>query len=178
MTTWVVHRLLNSWLHANNTSLGIFRALSRKINVPWVSMKHPGPFRAFSGLVGLCYISGQGLFLGLCILKSQDPSQAGLAVKQSNSQAGLAAGQILERFCWNSKGPKVRYTMLTCPHMEIVNPTLPGRFWYLHSLGGGGTWLKNMKVLPSIFPLFFKLCEPNLVRGNNVQKWCKCGKKM
>ena len=45
------------------------------------------------------------------------------------------------------------------------NPTLPGRFWYLHSLGGGGG-----KVPPSIFSFFFKLCQPNLVRGNNVQK--------
>ena len=46
-----------------------------------------------------------------------------------------------------------------------VNPTLPGRFWYLHSLGG-----RAKKCPPSIFSLFLKLCQPNLVRGNNVQK--------
>ena len=55
------------------------------------------------------------------IEESRTISQAGLAVKQSNSQAGLAARQILWRLCWTSKGPKVRYAMLTCPRMEIVN---------------------------------------------------------
>ena len=46
---------------------------------------------------------------------------------------------------------------------ENLNPTLPGRFWYLHSLGGRG------ESAPSIFSLFFKLCQPNLLCGNNVQ---------
>ena len=68
-----------------------------------------------------------------------------------------------------------------------LNPTLPGRFWYLHSLGGGADNIcKTIEFLIDniflqfgglffqmiggalIFSLFFKLCLPNLVRGNNV----------
>ena len=44
--------------------------------------------------------------------------------------------------------------------------TLP----YLGDFGTFTAWGGGRKCPRSIFSLFFKLCQPNLVRGNNVQK--------
>ena len=39
MSTQGVYRLVNSWLHANNASLGIFSCSFKKNNVPGVNEK-------------------------------------------------------------------------------------------------------------------------------------------
>ena len=49
---------------------------------------------------------------------------------------------------------------------------------YLGDFGTSTTWGRGRKCPPSIFSLFFKLCQPNFVRGNNVQKWFKMWKKI
>ena len=57
------------------------------------------------------------------------------------------------------------------PGDNSFNPTLPGRFWYLHSLGGGG----GRKC-----PTRYFLCSLSYFNqfgiGNNVQKWFKMWK--